>query len=117
MENYKDIELSHKQIRILKKIRKKEIIISTPKLEDCLLFFSDLNLIKCVNEQNIFYMKENQRKYSLTDTGKMYLQFCKKDMLRTWYPHIVSTVSVITSVLAFVCSIISLVMQNLKLTQ
>lgn len=100
MESYKDIELSHKQIRVLKKIKKKGTISSTPELKDFLSFFLYLNLVKCINEQDIFYMKEDQPRYSLTQTGNMYLQFYKKDIRRAWYPHIISTLALIISILA-----------------
>ena len=78
---YKDVELSTHQIEILKQLMHTNIT-ETPQNKADLTVLKKCNLIKCVNTNDAFY-RSAARIYSITPVGRMWLQFNKKDIIRT----------------------------------
>nr|DAF10113.1 MAG TPA: hypothetical protein [Caudoviricetes sp.] len=98
--SFKDLEFSFKQIHILKKLRNdgcisKDTVRSNPKYS----FLLKYNLLD--NDPDRYDI------YRPSDKALMYLRFRRKDLFRTWYPHVVSS-------LAFICSIASLIINILS---
>lgn len=102
---YKDVELSTHQIEILKQLMHTNIT-ETPQNKTDLTVLKKFNLIKCINTNDAFY-RSASKIYSITPVGRMWLQFNKKDIIRTWYPHIIATFALIVSVIAIAISIYS----------
>lgn len=104
--NYKDIELSRTQRKLLKKL-KRHTLKESNFSENDLRFLKKYKLIKCLNSNDAFHTG-SEPIYTISDTGLMYTRFVPKDALRTWYPHVVATIALIVSIVAIILSITSL---------
>lgn len=102
---YKDIELTPQQTSLLKQMKTSNIHENCENASD-LLVMKKYRLIKCINANDAFY-RSAVRVYEITPIGLMWLQFRKKDLLRTWYPHIVATLALFVSIIAIIVSIYS----------
>ena len=102
---YKDIELTPQQTSLLKQMKMSNIHENCENASD-LLVMKKYRLIKCINANDAFY-RSAVRVYEITTIGLMWLQFRKKDLLRTWYPHIVATLALFVSIIAIIISIYS----------
>lgn len=102
---YKDIELTPQQTSLLKQMKTSNIHENCENASD-LLVMKKYRLIKCINANDAFY-RSAVRVYEITPIGLMWLQFRKKDLLRTWYPHIVATLALFVSIIAIIISIYS----------
>lgn len=92
---YKDLELSKKQIRILKSIK--------------LYGYIDKDKIyKYQNTKYRFLMKyslieqdyNNYKHFVLSDRGEMLLRYRNKDRIRFWVPIVISVFALIISIIA-----------------
>lgn len=101
--NYKDIELSSSQRKLLKTLKKRTLPQHKIPEKD-LVFFKKFKLIKCVNSNEAFY-HQVECIYKITDAGLAYLRFHLKDCMRTWYPHIISTFGLVIAILSLILSI------------
>ena len=102
---YKDIELTPQQTSLLKQMKTSNIHENCENASD-LLVMKKYRLIKCINANDAFY-RSAVRVYEITPIGLMWLQFREKDLLRTWYPHIVATLALFVSIIAIIVSIYS----------
>ena len=102
---YKDVELTAQQIKLLKQLKRTDIAETLQNKAD-LTVLKKLKLDKCINTNEAFY-RSISKVYSITSVGRMWLQFNKKDILRTWYPHIIATLALIVSIIAIAISIYS----------
>lgn len=96
--NYKDIELSRTQRRLLKKL-KRHTLKESSFSENDLRFLKKYKLIKCLNSNDAFHTG-SEPIYTISDTGLMHVRFFPKDMRRAWYPYVISTIALIVSVIA-----------------
>ena len=97
---FKDLEFSFKQVRILRKLRddgciSKELVRSNPKYS----FLQKYNLIDNDPERYDIYRP--------SDKVLMYLRYRRKDLFRTWYPHVVSSLAFIASIASLIINILS----------
>lgn len=102
---YKDIELTSQQLSLLKQMKISDIP-ETEETKTDLFILKKFKLIKCINSNDAFY-RSDIRVYEITPLGLMWLQFHRKDIVRTWYPHIISTLALIVSIIAIIISIYS----------
>lgn len=97
---FKDLEFSFKQIRILKKLRSngcisKELVKTKPEYS----FLLKYSLIDNYPDRYDIYRP--------SDKALMYLRFRRKDIFRTWYPHVVSSLAFILSLVSLIVNILS----------
>ncbi len=102
---YKDIELTPQQTSLLKQMKESNVSETNENMDD-LSIMKKFKLVKCTNLNDSFY-RSATRVYEITPTGIMWLQFRKKDLWRTWYPHIIATLALIVSIIAIIISIYS----------
>ena len=97
---FKDLEFSFKQVRILRKLRddgciSKELVRSNPEYS----FLQKYNLIDNDPERYDIYRP--------SDKALMYLRYRRKDLFRTLYPHVVSSLAFIASIASLIINILS----------
>ena len=97
---FKDLEFSFKQVRILRKLKddgciSKELVRSNPKYS----FLQKYNLIDNDPERYDIYRP--------SDKALVYLRYRRKELFRTWYPHVVSSLAFITSIASLIINILS----------
>ena len=91
--HYKDLELSHAELRILKRLRNKRRIPRSIKERPEYRFLFKYYLIEFADREHQYY--------SLSDKGRFLLRYRTKDRFRFWFP-------VVLSILALLISIVSL---------
>lgn len=96
--NYSEIVLSPHQKQILKYLSKNPNSQLEQFNDQDIDFLVELHFIK----QKLTYDDSTEAifLYSLDPQAYNYSLFAKRDVLRTWYPYIISTISLILSVIA-----------------
>ena len=96
--NYSEIVLSPHQKQILKHLSKNPNSQLEQFNDQDIDFLVELHFIK----QKLTYDDSTEAifLYSLDPQAYNYSLFAKRDVLRTWYPYIISTISLILSVIA-----------------
>lgn len=114
--NHREIDLSIKEIKVLKHFQHKPNTEIGNYQVDTLEKLIDLDLIYITNQTEFeidqyikFFTDKSHKiqhqKFSLTPNGEMYLHFYRKDLLRTYLPISLSIIAIFISLVALYFSI------------
>lgn len=94
--NYKDIELSKSQTKLLKKLSKKTYIPKSIKDNPSNKFLTYYSFLE--------YYPHDHNYFVLSDNAHFYLRYRHKDKFRFWFPVILSIIALLISVLSLLIS-------------
>ena len=102
VNNYQQIDLTHMQIKLLKKARK-QLLECDPPVSNNIRILAHYGLLDCTND-NLDYLRKNNSKirasFIITDIGIMYLQYRYHKYLLAYIPIVLSFISVIVSMIS-----------------